>query len=47
MAGTVDWTVGKVWVKVSSELAQGRRARRASVRDVVNSIGDADSTRPG
>ncbi len=35
------------WVKVSSELAQGRRAWSASVRDVVNSIGDAGSTRPG
>ncbi len=35
------------WVKVSSELAQDRRAWSASVRDVVNAIGDADSTRPG
>ncbi len=33
-------------VKVSSELAQDRRAWRASVRDVVNAIGDAGSTRP-
>ncbi len=37
----------KDWVKVSSELTQGRRAWSASVRDVVNSIGDAGSTRPG
>ncbi len=35
------------WVKVSSELAQDRRAWSASVRDVVNAIGDAGSTRPG
>ncbi len=35
------------WVKVSSELTQGRRAWSASVRDVVNAIGDAGSTRPG
>ncbi len=35
------------WVKVSSELAQDRRAWNASVRDVVNAIGDAGSTRPG
>ncbi len=34
-------------VKVSSELAQDRRAWSASVRDVVNAIGDAGSTRPG
>ncbi len=31
----------------SSELAQDRRAWNASVRDVVNAIGDAGSTRPG
>ncbi len=31
----------KDWVKVSSELTQDRRALSASVRDVVNSIGDA------
>ncbi len=37
----------KDWVKVSSELAQDRRAWSASVRDVVNAIGDAGSTRPG
>ncbi len=37
----------KDWVKVSSELAQDRRARSAPVRDVVNAIADADSTRPG
>ncbi len=35
------------WVKVSSELAQDRRAWNASVRDVVNAIGDAGSTHPG
>ncbi len=35
------------WMKVSSELAQDRRAWSASVRDVVNAIGDAGSTRPG
>ncbi len=43
--GNARW--GKDWVKVSSELAQDRRAWRASVRDVVNSIRDADSTRHG
>ncbi len=37
----------KDWVKVSSELAQDRRAWSSSVRDVVNAIGDAGSTRPG
>ncbi len=37
----------KDWVKVYSELAQDRRAWNASVRDVVNAIGDAGSTRPG
>ncbi len=37
----------KDWVKVSSELAQDRRAWNATVRDVVNAIGDAGSTRPG
>ncbi len=36
----------KDWVNVSSELAQDRRALRASVQDGVNSIGDAGSTRP-
>ncbi len=35
------------WVKVSSELAQDRRAWNASVRDVVKLIGDTGSTRPG
>ncbi len=35
----------KDWVKVPSELAQNRRAWSASVRDVVNSIGNANSTR--
>ncbi len=35
------------WVKVSSELAQELRAWSASVRDVVNAIGDAGLTRPG
>ncbi len=35
----------KVWMKVSCELAvQDRRAWSASVRDVVNAIGDAGST---
>ncbi len=34
-------------MKVSSELAQDHRAWSASVRDVVNAIGDAGSTRPG
>ncbi len=34
------------WVNVSSELAQGRRAWSAYIRDEVNSIGDAGSTRP-
>ncbi len=37
----------KDWVKVSSELAQDRRAWNASVRDVVNANGDVGSTRPG
>ncbi len=36
----------KDWVKDSSELAQDRRAWGASIRDVVNSIGDAVSTLP-
>ncbi len=36
----------KDWAKVFSELAQDRRAGSASVRDVVNAIGDAGSTRP-
>ncbi len=35
----------KDWAKVSSDLAQDRRAWSASVRDVVNLIGDAGSTR--
>ncbi len=35
------------WVKVSSELAVDRRAWSASIRDVVNSIGDAGSIRIG
>ncbi len=34
-------------VKVSSELAQDCRAWSTSVRDVINSIRDAGSTRPG
>ncbi len=34
------------WVKLSSELEQERRAWGASIRNVVNSIGDASSTRP-
>ncbi len=38
----------KDWVKgLPSELAQDRRVWSASVRDVVNAIGDAGSTRPG
>ncbi len=40
-------TMEKNWTKVSSELAQDRRAWSASVRDVVNAIGDAGSTHPG
>ncbi len=36
----------KEWVKVSSELAQDRRAWGASVRGVVNLIGDAGSNNP-
>ncbi len=43
--GNAQWR--KDWVKVSSKLAQDRRAWSASVRDVVNAIGDAGSTRPG
>ncbi len=35
------------WVKVSSELAKDHRVWNAPVRDVVNAIGDAGSTRPG
>ncbi len=35
------------WVKVSSELAQDHRAWSPSIRDVVNAVGDAGSTRPG
>ncbi len=34
-------------MKVSSKLAQDRRAWGASIRDVVNWIGDAGSTNPG
>ncbi len=37
----------KDWGKVSSKVAQGRRAWNTSVRDVVNAISDAGSTRPG
>ncbi len=36
----------KDWVDVSSGLVQGRRAWGASVRDVVNSVGDAGSNLP-
>ncbi len=43
--GHTRWRKG--WVKVSSEYEQGHRAWSASVRDVVNAIGDAGSTRPG
>ncbi len=35
------------WAKVSSELVQDRRVWRASIRDVVSSVGNAGSTRPG
>ncbi len=52
--GTALWTASlrprrmeKELVKVSSELAQDHRALGASVRDVVNSISDAGSTRSG
>ncbi len=41
--GNARW--GKDWIEVSGELAQDRRAWRASTRDVVNSIGDVGSTR--
>ncbi len=37
----------KDWVKLSKELAQDRWAWSVSVRDVVNVIDDAGSTRPG
>ncbi len=37
----------KDWVKGSRELAQDCLAWSASIRDVVNSIGDTGSTRPG
>ncbi len=43
--GHARWRKG--WVKVSSELAQDRRAWNASVRDAVNAIGHAGSTHPG
>ncbi len=43
--GHAQWR--KDWVKVFSELAQDRRAWSTSVHVVVNSIGDAGSTRPG
>ncbi len=42
--GNAQW--GKDWVKVSSELAQDRKALSASVRDAVNSIGDASKPIP-
>ncbi len=38
---------GKGWMKAPNELAQDRRAWSATVRDVVNWIGDAGSTHPG
>ncbi len=41
------WNIFLDWVEISSELAQDRRALGASVRDVVNSIGDTGPTRPG
>ncbi len=34
-------------MKIASELAEERRFRSASIRDVVNSIGDAGTIRPG
>ncbi len=34
-------------MKIASELAEERRAWGASIRDVVNSIGDAGTIRPG
>ncbi len=37
----------KDWVKASSEPAKDSRAWSTSVNDVVNSVGDAGSTRPG
>ncbi len=37
----------KDWVKVSSELAKDHRVWAASIRDVINPIGDAGSTRSG
>ncbi len=37
----------KDWVKIYSDLAQGRPAWDASTRDVANSFGDAGSIRPG
>ncbi len=43
--GFAQWT--KDCMKVSSELAQDRRAYGSSIREVVNSIGDGGSTRPG
>ncbi len=43
LSGRARWR--KDWI--SSELAQDSRAWSAPVRDVVNSIGDTGSTRPG
>ncbi len=40
-------TMEKGMGEMSSELAQGRRAWSASVRDVVNAVGGAGSIRPG
>ncbi len=37
----------KGWAKISSELAQDRRAWGASIRGVVSPLGDAGSTRQG
>ncbi len=45
LSGHARWR--KHWVKMSSELAQDRRAWSASFRDVVNAISDAGSTHPG
>ncbi len=42
--GHTQWK--KDWVKVSSKLAQDRRAWNASVRDVVSAIGDAGLISP-
>ncbi len=43
--GFAPWRIDQM--KIASELAQDRRARDVSTGDVVNSIGDAGSTRSG